>query len=295
MSYRFKRREPVDEGVHRIAVEEMERTLRDLRAPRRPGALHRARKRLKKLRAVLRLVRSSVDPAIFDRENAAFRDIGRKLAVVRDADLLVAVIKELQPRRSRDAAFARVVASVLRHRRSIRREFFEQPRTIADLRDSLSDGRSRLGDWTGTHITRKTILKGLQRSYRRGGESFDAVHRTGDDERWHEWRKRTKDVWYHLRLFESAWPPVFGAAVTLCGDLADRLGDDHDLVVIAHRLPELAPEAGAGRELSRLRGLISRRREKLQVDARAAGRRLFDENPRAFTRRVDACWREWRR
>ena len=104
----------------------------------------------------------------------------------------------------------------------------------------------------------------------------------------------SKDVWYHLRMFEAAWPPVFGAVVAQCGQLADDLGDDHDLVIIGHRLPELAPEK-ARRELRRLRGLISRRREKLKADARAAGHHLFDENPRAFRRRVDACWREWRR
>ncbi|HYN06306.1 MAG TPA: CHAD domain-containing protein [Vicinamibacterales bacterium] len=281
--------------MHRVAAEELERALRDLHGPKRPGAIHRARKGLKKLRAVLRLVRSSVEPAIFARENAAFRDLGRRLSVVRDADLLVEVVKELRPERAPAAAFDRVVARSLQHRRSVHREFFEQGRALADLRQSLSEGRSRLRDWIGSDITSRTILKGLERSYRRAGDSFEAARRSENDERWHEWRKRSKDVWYHLRLIEGAWPPVFGAVVTRCGDLADRLGDDHDLVVIGHRLAELAPGAEAGRELSRLRALITRRREKLQAEARDTGRRLFDEKPRAFRRRVGACWREWRR
>ena len=295
MSFRFKRRESVDEGVHRIASEQIEGALRDLRKAKQAGSTHRARKRLKKLRAVLRLVRSNVHPAVFDRENVMFRDIGRRLAAVRDADLLVDVLKELRPSRARDAAFAAAVSRALQHRRSVHRQFFEQAATVANLRESLSDGRSRLGDWINSDLNRRTILKGMRRSYQRAGESFEAARRSHSDETWHEWRKRSKDVWYHLRLLEAAWPPVFGAAIAQFGDLSDHLGDDHDLVVIGHRLTELAPEKASARELSRLRGLIARRREKLQADARKGGERLFAEKPGAFTRRVGACWREWRR
>ena len=82
MRYCFKRRERVAKGVERIARDQLDRALRELRGKSSDAAIHRARKRLKVVRAVLRLVRPELTPAVFDRENTAFRDIGRRLSVV---------------------------------------------------------------------------------------------------------------------------------------------------------------------------------------------------------------------
>jgi CHAD domain-containing protein len=295
MRYCFKRRERVSDSIHRIAREQIDGALKDLRGRKPDEGIYQARKRLKKLRAVLRLVRPTLDPAVFDRENAVWRDVARQLSLVRDADVLVEVIGGLRPQHGRDAAFRRVVASGSKHRRSVRREFFEGGTAVSSVRQTLSDSRSRLSDWTGHGIKRNDVLKGLRRSYSRARRSFESARRSRDDTRWHEWRKRTKDFWYHLRLFQPVWPPVVGATIAACGDLADRLGEDHDLVIIGHRLAELAPEAETGRESQRLRSLIAHRHDKLRSEAREAGAKLFEEKPGAFTRRVDACWRAWRK
>ena len=294
MRYCFKRRERVAKGVERIARDQLDRALRELRGKSSDAAIHRARKRLKVVRAVLRLVRPELTPAVFDRENTAFRDIGRRLSVVRDADALLETIEDLRPQRARRAAFDRVVAHVRQHRRSIRREFFNGEGALAALRQSITDARDRLPDWTADGITTRTVMKGLRRSYRRARQSFEAARHGQHDGRWHEWRKRTKDVWYHLRLIEPVWPPVLDATIARCGDLADRLGEDHDLTVVAHRLPEIAPEGEARGETSRLRSLIAHRHEALRAEAREAGSLLFDEKPKDFVNRVEACWNEWR-
>lgn len=104
MRYCFKRRERVSRGIERIAGDQLDRALKELRGRSSDAAIHRARKRLKVVRAVLRLVRPALKPAVFDRENAAFRDIGRRLSVVRDADVLLDVIEGLRPQRMRSAA-----------------------------------------------------------------------------------------------------------------------------------------------------------------------------------------------
>jgi CHAD domain-containing protein len=187
-----------------------------------------------------------------------------------------------------------VVAHVRQHRRSVRREFFDGEGALAALRQSITDARERLPDWTEDDITTRTVMKGLRRSYRRARRSFEAARHGQNDGRWHEWRKRTKDVWYHLRLIEPVWPPVLDATIARCGELADRLGEDHDLTVVIHRLPEIAPEGEARGETSRLRSLIAHRHEALRAEAREAGSMLFDQKPRDFVSRVEACWHEWR-
>ena len=294
MAYRFKRSEPVADGIRRVALEQLDGAVTDLQRPRQGDAIHRARKRLKMLRALLRLVRSDLKSAVFDRENAALRDLGRRLSVIRDADVLLEVVHDLRPASGRHAAFERVLRHLRQHRRSIRHEFFDDAEAIAQLRAQAVEARSRLDDWASVGGLPRTLFDGLRASYRRGRQTYEAAYRGRNDGRWHEWRKRTKDYWYHLRLFCRVWPSVMGAAVAQCKELADVLGDDHDLVVIGHRLMDVSPDVDVGRESRRLRTLIGRRRTRLQDKAREIGVRLFEERPRVFIARVEACWHEWR-
>lgn len=294
MAFRFKRRERVEDGVRRVALEQLDGVLHDLQRPKQGDGIHRARKRLKMIRAVLRLVRSDLDATVFDRENAGFRDLGRRLAVIRDADVLIDVVHDLKPASARHAAYERILRHLRQHRRSARHEFFDDEEAIAQMRAQAAEARSRLDDWACVDGLPRTLFDGLRTSYRRGRQSYEAARRSHNDGRWHEWRKRTKDYWYHLRLISPIWPSVMGAAVSRCKDLADLLGDDHDLVVIGHRLMDVSPDIDVGRESRRLRTLIARRRTKLQNEAREAGAGLFEERPRAFIARVEACWHEWR-
>jgi hypothetical protein len=69
-------------------------------------------------------------------------------------------------------------------------------------------------------------------------------------------------------------------------DLSDLVGDDHDLAVLrdeAHRRPQCFEDPEA---LTALDGLIDRRRGALQSKAIAAGKRIYQEKPGAFARRM---------
>src|ERR687888_223363 len=49
----------------------------------------------------------------------------------------------------------------------------------------------------------------------------------------HEWRKRSKDLWYHLRLLRDGRREVLAPAADRAHELSDLLGDHHDLAVLA--------------------------------------------------------------
>jgi hypothetical protein len=61
-------------------------------------AVHEARKDLKKLRAVLRLVRDDLGDAVYRSENVRFRDAGRMLSGARDAHVRVETLAALRER-----------------------------------------------------------------------------------------------------------------------------------------------------------------------------------------------------
>src|SRR4030095_12488027 len=66
-----------------------------------PETVHELRKRLKKMRAVLRLVRDELGEEVFDRENGVLRDLGRKLSPARDATVRVSALDLLRKEKGR--------------------------------------------------------------------------------------------------------------------------------------------------------------------------------------------------
>ena len=81
MAYHLKRSESVAEGIRRIAREEIESAADQLSKGHRDRdeAIHEARKSIKKVRAVLRLVHPELGDTYY-QESSYLRDVGRKLS-----------------------------------------------------------------------------------------------------------------------------------------------------------------------------------------------------------------------
>ena len=96
MTYRLKAKESVPKGIKRIASEQTEKAISELAATDELGideAVHQARKRLKKTRAVIRLVRDRLGKKTYKRENSHLRDLGGSLAGLRDAQVRIETLK----------------------------------------------------------------------------------------------------------------------------------------------------------------------------------------------------------
>src|SRR5690348_11632242 len=98
MPFHFKEGEAVARGVRRMTREQLRKVLADV-LNYKPGgddeAVHAARKRFKKLRALLKAARSGLGERTYQRENAAFRDTARPLSEVRDARALGEALDKL--------------------------------------------------------------------------------------------------------------------------------------------------------------------------------------------------------
>jgi CHAD domain-containing protein len=108
----------------------------------------------------------------------------------------------------------------------------------------------------------------------------------------HDWRKRSKDVWYHLRLLRPLSPGILGGAAKDAHRLADALGDLHDLALLDAAIDRLEPAVPA--DLEPVHGLIEHRGAELREEAFALGERVFAESPKRFCQRIERYWRAWR-
>ena len=103
-AFKLKKKESAKKGIRRVAHDRAEDAVGLLRDEEADPieAVHEARKDLKKLRATLKLVRPLIGDKTYGRENARFRDAGRALSDVRDAQVRAQTIDALAKRFSDD-------------------------------------------------------------------------------------------------------------------------------------------------------------------------------------------------
>jgi len=289
-AFRLQRDEPVGKGIARMAHGRIIHALEELGGATDSTpeeAVHEARKDVKKLRALLRLVRSSTSAKVRTRENEALRDVGRSLSGKRDADVMLATLaglEDLPP----DVA-ARLRAQLEEHRSAMP----IAPTDAAAL--ELTRIRERVRTWTPPGDDFVVLRAGLERGYWRGQRALRAARRDPGAENLHEWRKRVKDHWYNLTVLRDVWPPVMDSLAKAAHALSERLGEDHDLEVLLDFVRARATDADGADRLAVLARVIESRRELLRSEAFALGQRLYVERPRALADRVESLWVIWRR
>lgn len=294
-AYRLKDDEAVPDAIRRIALGRMDHALEQLRgkADSTPEeAIHESRKDMKKLRALVRLVRGELGEQAYKRENATFRDTGRLLSGVRDADVMVATLDALAERYPKQ--LPPDASGGLRQALEARKPDDDRDQAAAQAVELLKQAWDRVDDWPLEADSFDALEEGLRQVYARGRKAFRAAKEDPAPERLHEWRKRAKDLWYHLALLQCAWPELIDPLADQAHELSDRLGDDHDLVVLASWAKEHAAAAGGLYALQELNDVVELRRGELQAEAFVLGERLYAEPPGAFRRRFRGYWRSWR-
>jgi CHAD domain-containing protein len=297
-AYRLRRGEFVPDGMRRIARGQLDLGIEELEGqPNRKldEAVHETRKRLKRLRASLRLERFAIGDETYRRENAAFRDLGRRLSGPRDAIVLIETLDELSerfgdelPRDELGPLRDRLEQSHKRAVAKLRRD----PSTVDAVRVELEEARVRSASWTYDSDGFEALRPGLQRIYRRGRRSMRAVADEPSDEHLHEWRKRAKDLWHALQIARPAAPKRMKALASQAHQLSDLLGDDHDLAVLREHIAR--PNVAFEREATRtaLLSAIDRRRASLRREALKLGARIYARRPKRFARSVERGWQK---
>ena len=288
-AFRLKPDEALPDGLRAVALGRIDHALDMLDGPGVDDvdfAVHEARKDLKKLRALVRLARGELGNDVYRAENAAFRDAGRRLSGVRDSQVLVETLDELKKGLPRGSATA-LRRELVKRRRALEAEAGGREDSAREVVSMLEAARARVEEWPLETDGFEALEPGLRRIYRDGRRRLAAAEKKPTDENLHEWRKRVKDFWHHHQLLEFTWPELMEPAAEQAHHLADLLGDDHDLAVLDAAVGEYAaPEAQPV-----LHEAIATRRSELQARALYLGSRLYDESPRAFSRRV-AGWFE---
>jgi len=296
VAYRFKLSDgSVAMGLQRIAVSHIDKAIAEIDDGKLDTheTIHQVRKRCKKLRGLIRLVRPVFSGYL--AENRNFRNAANELSDLRDSQAVIEtydVLVDIYADQIDNSAFSSIRCRLARHRRAARQDS-DLGCKLSDFRGTMVDSRRRAKDWTINGEGFDALAGGLAKTYKRARKAMRRAERDPTAAKLHEWRKRIKYHWYHARLLREMWPEVISAHRDAADELAERLGDHHDLAVLRDTLLEEPAAFGVPADLEAFVGLIERRQAAFQAEAFAIGRKLLAEKRSALLRRWGVYWTVW--
>jgi CHAD domain-containing protein len=296
-AFRLYRDEAIPAGIRRVARGQLDHARAQLaESPRRKlaSAVHDARKSLKRLRATVRLVRGAIGDETYRRENAAFRESGRRLSAARDASVLIEALEKLE--KASGEELPREATAEFRRRLEDEREqalesLAADQAVVAAVVADIERARTRAGAWSFEAQGFEAFHPGLRRIYRRGRKAMRRAQADPTDENLHEWRKRVKDLWHAEQILRPAAPKKMKKLAKRTHRLADLLGDDHDLAQLCLSAGRHRDGFEDGASQSALIAVIAGRRDELQQYAFASGQRLYRLSPKRFIEAIERGWR----
>jgi CHAD domain-containing protein len=288
----LKHNEPVADEIKRIVLRQFELAateLTDIGNPSGDAAIHKARRRVKKIRALIRLVRPGLGGS-FGPLNKRLRQTIRLLAPIADGQGVVHALDQMADRYREDFSppvFATIRAGLVeREARADRKAKVE--RVLQRARATLKTERTRVKDWRLKGGGFRSIEDGLETSFRRARKAMAAAveHPTADN--YHTWRRRVKEHWFHVRLIEARCGNRLARYKRRLEVLDECLGEYHNFALLRTILS--ADPFVSRQETARRLRIIRRYQAEQRRRAYALGTRLYHERPRHFLRRVRAFW-----
>ncbi|HEV7406282.1 MAG TPA: CHAD domain-containing protein, partial [Chthoniobacteraceae bacterium] len=231
----------VGASLQEAALERMTGTIADLERCREPTlaeATHEIRRHGKKLRALLRLVRSCLGRRVYEAEDAGLRAMGRKFGKLRDAHVRVHALDALRKR-----YFERPQPALLTQARRLllakagrRARRLTRGDTIAVTTAALQAARTRCLGWEVQGFGWKEALGALRQSYHRTRVAGVRASAEPSIKRLHAWRKTTKELGEQVKLLHKLDPRSMHELAHELDVLSEFLGDDHDLTLLRDEL-----------------------------------------------------------
>lgn len=283
----FRKKQSVRENARRIGCRRIQKILRTLKGGHSAKGIHNARKGVKELRALLRLVRCGMAREDYRRFVTRLRKISSSLSASRDAHVMLAAFNKLAAKAGEDLASKsrrqikqRLVAACRKEDAGIEHPGKTLNVVLQQTRQAFETMELRGSGWD-------VIGTGLKKSYRNGRRALSRACESGIATDYHEWRKRVKDLFYQGGLLAKMSPKRLKKLTIDLEKIGDCLGEDHDLCLLLES-PALSGRGkdGSGDPLAAFRALAENRQQDLRAQAVKLGRMIYKEKPSAFCERL---------
>lgn len=305
-TFRLLPGEELGPGLKRLGVETIDAAIQGFYDGEEVfgDAVHTARKSMKRIRALLRLVRHEIGDKVYRFENAWMRDTARLVSDVRASAVMVKGAEEIRSLYGpllADGTFDELIDRLGARRDRIEERAMEDPAVVPRVVSNLERARGRYQTWPTDPDAKTVYGMGLRHRYEAVGPGMKATHARGRQEMvaayeaassasFHRWRKSVKYLQHQFEILTPLWPEVMIGMTITMSRIADLLGQDHDLAELLQLLadrPDICPNPV---ERSMMSALASQRRSDLQTASRIMGRRIYTESPASLDVRLGAYW-----
>ncbi len=290
MTYRFKLQEPISQGVRRVGLEQIEIAEAKLSSKDDvSAAIHDARRCLKRVRALLRLIRPGLEESVYRQEAERLAGIGKLLSGVRDLDVMRQTLGQLESRfDALPVGAAERLAKLVAQGHGLGRRSGTDGRRQALLR--LGQSKRFFTAKATAGIELGHLIDGVGDTYRKARKAFRQAYRKPSDESFHIWRKRVQQHWRHMALLSRGWPEAMAARASEAKELSRLLGEDHDHSILLGFARERGASILEPQDIEALTALCRSCQAELRAAARPRGERLLAEPPGNLEERVGLYW-----
>lgn len=290
MPFEVTREESAPAAIGRVASELAASALAHLdRIGEDPvGAVHEARRNIRSLRALVRLLRGALGEERYAPASAALRDAAHALSPRRDAHVVLGAFDtiaaklpdELRGEADRlRAALARATDCA---------EPIDRQASAASAR--IGGFVESLGAWSAPPAGfEDAAAEGLRRCARRARRRYRDARAEPTPERLHELRKHCKDVREQLRILLPLKPGRFASLSATYDAACDRLGEERDLHLLGQTLATI-PESEARRARAEVAEAARLRRVEMTVRGLREAHEATRSSPRELADIVRARW-----
>jgi CHAD domain-containing protein len=243
--------------------------------------IHQARKKMKRIRAALRLMRPEW-PELYQKTNALVRDIARDLSAPRDHDARLIAVEKLgdrYPKLAEHSYFNTFLEMLSQSPKMKSNSGSDQLQSIAmSTAGQLSDLRSLMSGWDVFCMSSKDEKKAFHRAVKKARKSYFKALGSLQAEHMHEWRKQSKYLLNQFEFLRQNKPKIQKQKKTLA-KLSEQLGEVQDIELLKEYL-EAQPHNLPSEFKSLLRRAIEKREKNVHKSAFALGEKLFSADPK---------------
>jgi CHAD domain-containing protein len=282
--------EPLGIRLQQFALAQLDAALAYLTEPQHDPdeAIHETRRCVKRVRALLRLVKSQLPATNYDRENLYLRNIGRQLTTLRDAAVMTKTLAALQKEQAAQLprSIWRTLAKELETAQGQSRlARLAKKKRMAVVATRLRRARARVAKWALDFDDEAVLQQGLRQTFRRGKRAMEAALAEPTAENFHEWRKQVNHLRHQLQIVQSLKLGKVKATLRRFKSLAELLGRKNDLAVLSRHSQRLRRKAAAPARQA-LQDLVHTRDVALTAKAIKFGQQLYEPPSKAFLRQL---------
>lgn len=298
MAYRIRPSEPFTQEIRAVAEKQLGRavTLLEEQPDGQHKAIHDARKRFKRVRALYRLIEPDAK-AFRKAENGRIRDVAKSLSTARDATALIETTEYLVS----DATSAEEVAALTfasnalieRRDRIVADETDLEDKIAAAIEQSHAaiDALQTLDLNDNPGKAAKCLGKAWRKQRNAAASALAACHEQPEADVFHELRKSGQIYWMHLSLLRDLWPSAMRAKHDDAKLLVEILGHEHDLSVLTQLINEQPELFGDGNTMARLLGAVIAKQQALRHEALEMADTVFADDGELESRLIALLWK----